>query len=75
MPSNVFSWKLRKSWRNRATVEENAAPRVFAAEFIRIDDFRIELEVADQRLRPADAANGTIGDLSAERSRLNPPAL
>ena len=46
-----------------------------APSFERVDRFRIELQVADERLRAAQLANETVGALSAERSRLKPPAL
>ena len=76
VPLNVLSWKFLNSWRNSATLSVRPRRRIFAAEFEGVDDLRIELEVADQRLRAAPvAANGRIGDLSAERSRLKPPAL
>ena len=53
VPSNVFSWKFLNSWRNSAKLNMIPRGRIFAAEFIGIDDFRIELQPADQRLRAA----------------------
>ena len=76
VPLNVLSWKFLKSWRNSETLSVRPPRRIFRAEFEGVDDFGIELEIADQRLRAARAPRtGRIGDLSAERSRLNPPAL
>ena len=81
MPLKVFSWKFSKSWRKPVTLRVIGPARIFHADFIGVVDFRIELQVADQRLGAAGRgevvakADDEIGDLSADRSRLKPPAL
>ena len=77
VPLNVFSWKFLKSWRNSGDVEgERPRAEYFAPSSKALIDLGIELEIADQRLGAAGTTRtAAIGDLSAERSRLKPPAL
>ena len=77
VPLKVFSWKFLNAARNSGDVHVDAAAVEFAAELEGVDDLRIELEVVPtERLRDRRRrSNGTIGDSSAERSRLKPPAL
>ena len=75
MPLKVFSWKFLNSWRKPATLNVKACGVIFHADFVGVDRLRIELQVADQRLRAGRRGEGTIGGFSAERSRLKPPAL